>query len=169
VFVYSTCVTALIGDDIDAVCKRAGERFGLPVVPGSPGIVKTIEEGKKIARDCGYPVLIKAVAGKLSHPLFDARQIEFNAEAMAALRSYSWPGNLAEFEQLVSQVITQAKDQIVTSAHLPLRVRNLDEWPTLAQYLAEQERQYQARVLSASSGDKERAAKVLGVDLGRLG
>ncbi|TXH02230.1 MAG: nitrogenase iron-molybdenum cofactor biosynthesis protein NifE [Rhodocyclaceae bacterium] len=33
VFVYNTCVTALIGDDVGAVCKAASERWGTPVVP----------------------------------------------------------------------------------------------------------------------------------------
>src|SRR6056297_3336379 len=33
VFVYSTCVTALIGDDIDLVCKLAAERHGVPMIP----------------------------------------------------------------------------------------------------------------------------------------
>ena len=32
-FVYSTCVTALVGDDIEAVCLHAAEKFGPPVVP----------------------------------------------------------------------------------------------------------------------------------------
>ncbi len=33
VFVYATCVTALIGDDLEATCKAATEHYGLPVVP----------------------------------------------------------------------------------------------------------------------------------------
>jgi nitrogenase molybdenum-iron cofactor biosynthesis protein NifE len=33
VFVYSTCVTALQGDDLDAVAKAAAERWGVPVIP----------------------------------------------------------------------------------------------------------------------------------------
>ena len=38
VFVYNTCVTALIGDDLEAVCQKAAERTGIPVVPiNSPG------------------------------------------------------------------------------------------------------------------------------------
>ena len=50
IFVYSTCVTALIGDDIEAVCKRAGERFGLPVVPvNAPGFVGSKNLGNKLA------------------------------------------------------------------------------------------------------------------------
>jgi len=40
VFVYQTCVPAMIGDDIDAVCKAAAEKFGTPVIPiNSPGFV----------------------------------------------------------------------------------------------------------------------------------
>ncbi len=40
VFVYQTCVTALIGDDIEAVCKAATEKFGKPVIPiNAPGFV----------------------------------------------------------------------------------------------------------------------------------
>ena len=33
IFVYQTCVTALIGDDIETVCKEAAKRLGLPVIP----------------------------------------------------------------------------------------------------------------------------------------
>ena len=40
VFVYVTCVPALIGDDVEAVCKAATERLATPVIPvmapGSP-------------------------------------------------------------------------------------------------------------------------------------
>ncbi|QAS81180.1 nitrogenase iron-molybdenum cofactor biosynthesis protein NifE (plasmid) [Rhizobium acidisoli] len=50
VFVYSTCVTALIGDDIEAVCKRAAEKFGLPVVPvNAPGFAGSKNLGNKLA------------------------------------------------------------------------------------------------------------------------
>ena len=36
---------------------------GIPVTPGSDGIVASVEEGMRIAREIGYPVLIKASAG----------------------------------------------------------------------------------------------------------
>ena len=40
VFVYATCVTALIGDDLDLLCKQAAARHGIPVVPvHAPGFV----------------------------------------------------------------------------------------------------------------------------------
>ncbi|MGG7539863.1 nitrogenase component 1, partial [Rhizobium sp. Nf11,1] len=50
IFVYSTCVTALIGDDIEAVCKCAAERFDLPVVPvNAPGFAGSKNLGNKLA------------------------------------------------------------------------------------------------------------------------
>ncbi|MUT27154.1 MULTISPECIES: nitrogenase iron-molybdenum cofactor biosynthesis protein NifE [Mesorhizobium] len=52
VFVYSTCVTALIGDDIEAVCKRAAEKFGLVVVPiNAPGLAGSKNLGNKLAAE----------------------------------------------------------------------------------------------------------------------
>ncbi|MDA8360377.1 MAG: nitrogenase iron-molybdenum cofactor biosynthesis protein NifE, partial [Gammaproteobacteria bacterium] len=50
VFVYQTCVTAMIGDDIEAVCKRATARFGRPVVPvNAPGFAGSKNLGNKLA------------------------------------------------------------------------------------------------------------------------
>ena len=36
---------------------------GVPVVPGSDGLIQTVEAGKEIAKKIGYPVLVKASAG----------------------------------------------------------------------------------------------------------
>lgn len=50
IFVYSTCVTALIGDDIHAVCKHASEKYGVPVIPvDAPGFVGAKNLGNKLA------------------------------------------------------------------------------------------------------------------------
>ena len=50
VFVYQTCVTALIGDDIEALCKAASARFGRPVIPvNAPGFVGSKNLGNKLA------------------------------------------------------------------------------------------------------------------------
>ncbi|MEM9763869.1 MAG: nitrogenase iron-molybdenum cofactor biosynthesis protein NifE [Pseudomonadota bacterium] len=50
VFVYSTCVTALVGDDIAAVCKAATEKFGTPCIPiDAPGFVGSKNLGNKLA------------------------------------------------------------------------------------------------------------------------
>jgi nitrogenase molybdenum-cofactor synthesis protein NifE len=50
VFVYSTCVTALIGDDLDAVCQAATQKFTTPVIPvNSPGFVGSKNLGNRLA------------------------------------------------------------------------------------------------------------------------
>ena len=50
VFVYQTCIPALTGDDIDAVCKAAREKFGKPVIPiNAPGFVGSKNLGNKLA------------------------------------------------------------------------------------------------------------------------
>ena len=52
VFVYSTCVTGLNGEDIDAVCSRLASELALPVVPvHSPGFVGPKNLGNRIAGD----------------------------------------------------------------------------------------------------------------------
>ncbi|WKN22189.1 nitrogenase iron-molybdenum cofactor biosynthesis protein NifE [Azotobacter vinelandii] len=60
VFVYNTCVPALIGDDVDAVCKAAAERFGTPVIPvDSAGFYGTKNLGNRIAGEA----MLKYVIG----------------------------------------------------------------------------------------------------------
>ncbi|MCX7113433.1 MAG: nitrogenase iron-molybdenum cofactor biosynthesis protein NifE [Proteobacteria bacterium] len=60
VFVYNTCVPALIGDDLEAVCKAAAERFGVPVVPiDCAGFYGTKNMGNRIAGDA----MVKHVVG----------------------------------------------------------------------------------------------------------
>lgn len=51
----------LMGDKITA--KETAAKLGLPLVPGSDGIVNTPEEAKEIAKNFGYPIIIKASAG----------------------------------------------------------------------------------------------------------
>ena len=43
--------------------KEVMVKAGVPVVPGSEGVVETVEEGIKIAREIGYPLMAKASAG----------------------------------------------------------------------------------------------------------
>src|SRR5476651_1086922 len=43
--------------------RATAKRAGMPVTPGSEGIVETEKDAIKIAREIGYPVMIKATAG----------------------------------------------------------------------------------------------------------
>ena len=51
----------LMGDKSRA--KKAMIKAGVPVVPGSPGILENEEQATSVARDIGYPVIVKASAG----------------------------------------------------------------------------------------------------------
>lgn len=46
-----------------SVAKETMRSAGVPVVPGSVGIIKDLDEAIKICGDIGYPVMLKAVAG----------------------------------------------------------------------------------------------------------
>jgi acetyl-CoA carboxylase biotin carboxylase subunit len=54
-------VIRLLGDKAKA--RRAMKKAGVPMLPGSDGPVDSEEAATRIARDIGYPVIIKAVAG----------------------------------------------------------------------------------------------------------
>ncbi len=56
------------GDQIDkmgdkATAKQTMKEAGVPCVPGSDGLLKDVEDAKKVAKKMGYPVMIKATAG----------------------------------------------------------------------------------------------------------
>lgn len=52
---------SLSGDK--AACRAAVEAAGVPVVPGSPGIIKEPDEAAKIAEKIGFPLVVKAAHG----------------------------------------------------------------------------------------------------------
>ena len=54
-------VIKLMGNKSNA--KEMMEKAGVPVVPGSKGSIKSINDAKKIAQDIGYPIMLKAAAG----------------------------------------------------------------------------------------------------------
>lgn len=51
----------LMGDKITA--KDTMIKAGVPVIPGSEGLLQSVEEAKLLAAEMGYPVLLKATAG----------------------------------------------------------------------------------------------------------
>lgn len=48
---------------IKDVARETMDKANVPIVPGSDGIIESIEQGKEIAGEIGYPVIIKATAG----------------------------------------------------------------------------------------------------------
>ena len=52
---------ALLGDKVS--CKRMAKKTGTPIFPGSEGAIEEEDEAIDIAREIGYPVIVKAAAG----------------------------------------------------------------------------------------------------------
>ena len=50
-----------MGDKIEA--RKLMKKAGIPVIPGSEGVIRNKEEAVSIAKRIGYPVMIKAAAG----------------------------------------------------------------------------------------------------------
>ena len=108
----------------------------------------------------------------------DARPIGFSKEAMWMLENYDWPGNIRELENAVVRAAALC-DQIVRPEDLPERVRRSfrtansqssthrsdDETNNESLVpLAELERRHILRVLARTGGNKQAAARILGID-----
>jgi acetyl/propionyl-CoA carboxylase alpha subunit len=83
------------------ISKQIAKEAGVPVVPGSIGEVPTIEEAIKIAKEIGYPILLKAVAGgggKGMRPCHSEEDIRNNFAAVQreALSGFGYAGLLVE-------------------------------------------------------------------------
>ena len=52
----------LMGDKAKA--RETAAKAGLPIIPGSPGPVRSTDEAREVARSIGYPVILKAAAGR---------------------------------------------------------------------------------------------------------
>ncbi len=69
--ICESCNIKFIGPDPLVITRMGDKAFakdtmrkaGVPVIPGSDGIVETLEEAYKIADEIGYPVIVKASAG----------------------------------------------------------------------------------------------------------
>ena len=46
-----------------STAKATMKAAGVPVIPGSEGLLESVEEGKELAKGIGYPVIVKATAG----------------------------------------------------------------------------------------------------------
>jgi DNA-binding NtrC family response regulator len=179
------CLNAGVQQELVSVLRNTSHAFRL-VCTTTDDLEKMVDEGKfndelfyRVAslplqmpalrdRKQDIPVLVKHFTSRATNTIIDTNLIEFTDDAMAVLTAYHWPGNLTELYQVVSKIASTTETRVVTSEQLPLRIRELKHWPTLAEYTAGQEKQYMDRVLHACRGDKAVAAKVLGIDVSRF-
>jgi two-component system, NtrC family, response regulator AtoC len=93
-------------------------------------------------------------------------------EAAERLSSYAWPGNVRELRNAIERAVALTQHENITVDDLPERIRAYkvshvlvaSQDPEELVNLAEVEKRYIARVLSAVGGNKSTAARILGID-----
>ena len=115
-----------MGDKITA--KETMIKAGVPVVPGGEGLLESVEEAKKIAKEIVYPVIIKATAGgggKGMRVVWSEAEIEkaYNDAKMEAAASFKNDGLYMEkfVEEPRHIEIQVAGDQFGNVCHLSER------------------------------------------------
>ena len=81
----SSAHIAMMGDKVAA--KTAMASLGVPLVPGSDGVVPDIATARRVAGEVGYPVLVKAVAGGGGRGMKVARDAASLEEAFSVART----------------------------------------------------------------------------------
>ncbi len=116
------------------------------------------------------PLLVKHFIEKFADSA--KRNVEgIQDEALAALKSYDWPGNIRELEHTIERAVLLGRGALVGVEDLPGHLVACGESAiVLAQALAKQftlrdlEREYIGKVLETTHGNKTEAARILGVD-----
>ena len=76
-----------MGDKVEA--KRTAIKCGLPVVPGSDGAIKSLDDALKWAEKIGYPIMLKASAGGGGKGMRTVTNVKEMAEAFDLTRAES--------------------------------------------------------------------------------
>jgi DNA-binding NtrC family response regulator len=90
---------------------------------------------------------------------------QFSDKALEVLTNYAWPGNVRELENVVQSLVVMTDSDVIDVPDLPDLMRYAgvrDEG--LNRTLAEVERAHIRNVLASVSGNKTRAAEILGID-----
>jgi len=108
----SSEMIARMGDK--ALAKETMKKAGVPVVPGSEGVVKSAGEVLEIARAIGFPVILKAVAGGGGRGMRVIREAD-EAETAFATASH-------EAEQAFSNADVYIEKYIEEPRHIEIQV-----------------------------------------------
>jgi DNA-binding NtrC family response regulator len=85
--------------------------------------------------------------------------------SLEALRSYHWPGNIRELENLIQRLVVMVDDETVDVADLPsLMHERIASGDHVQRSLAQVEAEHIRAVLAHVEGNKTRAAEILGID-----
>ena len=103
-------------------------KAGVPCIPGSEGLLESVEEAKKLALEMGYPVILKATAGgggKGMRVVWEDSELEKNYNAAKAEAAASFKNDGIYMEKFVEEPrhieIQVAGDQFGHVCHLSER------------------------------------------------
>ncbi len=94
---------------------------------------------------------------------FSKEPLTVTPEAMKALRSFRWFGNVRELENVMERAVLLAQNGRIELSHLPEEIRSATDPPPHMASLEEVEKQHIKYVLQHSK-DYDEAAKILGID-----
>jgi acetyl-CoA carboxylase biotin carboxylase subunit len=115
-----------MGDKVTA--KETMIAAGVPVIPGSEGLLQSIQQAKAVARDMSYPVIIKATAGgggKGMRVVWEEAELEYAYNTAKAEAAASFKNDGIYMEKFVEEPrhieIQIAGDRYGTICHLSER------------------------------------------------
>jgi DNA-binding NtrC family response regulator len=89
----------------------------------------------------------------------------FSERALDALRRYAWPGNVRELENTIQRIVLLGEGGSIEAADLPEPMRfTLSAGRRLDRTLSEVDAEHITAVLASVSGNRSKAAKILGID-----
>ena len=125
--------------------------------------------------------LARALLAADARSVGNARAPELSAEALHALRAYSWPGNIRELRNVMQRAALLCGGAAILPAHLPLEKMSMrvaaspprerppvERRAALLDELESVERQRILDALSAVGGNQSKAAKLLGISRNTL-
>lgn len=93
-YLCKRCNVVFIGPDASSIelmgdkarARETMQKAGVPVVPGSDGLIESLEEARKVADAIGYPVMVKATAGGGGRGIREVQTPDELEDAIAAAR-----------------------------------------------------------------------------------
>ena len=110
---------AIIDMGSKIVARNTMKKADVPIIPGSEGEIKDVEKAKDVAKECGYPVLIKASAGGGGIGIKTVNSEEDFEEALASTQrlAKSAFGNDAVFIEKYLEEPRHIEFQVLADSH----------------------------------------------------
>jgi DNA-binding NtrC family response regulator len=80
------------------------------------------------------------------------------------MQEYSWPGNIRQLQHMMERLTILAPAGRIDEAAVKTSIEQMDSRDHSGETLADTEAEQVRRVLAATSGNKSRAAKILGIE-----